>query len=626
MLASSSPSTLLSKVSVKYQEILAEFPEIVGLGLRPALSSMVFATTLRQRDHPSQHRRAAWTRRNALLLRPSLRGWRRSASSWGPLTPTREQPHHQPTEVRLRQRGGPLPGNMQAVVQFPRPFSRLELQRFLALVNFYRRFLRGAAGFLLPLTDALQGPAAELKHPLANFPISLMVNASGSHVSTVLQHFSRSSWAPLSFFSKKLSLAETRYSSFDRELLAVYSAIRHFCLMLEGRQFLVLTDHKPPAMPWAGSLLPGPPDSSGIWRTSRSSLRIFDTSLELTMPPLMLSSSSSAFVPRPCRCAAFPRHRGTLRRAGGMFHNSGIGHWPPLPGHQETPRQRSCSPLLHFYRHGSTTSSAWVPPPGLWCTSCPFSPWYQGLPPSPSLQVFVAWHEQRCRCLGLKLPGLPENQGGQTRAPACSMHRRAFLAFLPRPCWLGGSFDFCTWLHTRVHCGGPLAHRLPHTRYRHNSLHQRPCWVDLQFRGPCHCNLGPRIPVHFLVVVCLLSLPGHLTHDDNCLPPSVQWRFFRQVGVWHTADPPWTIPVDARAPAEGVSQQPPPPHGSLHSAAFGAQSIASLWPHAFAACTLGSRVRVHLPRRCSSYPHTPVWRPIQGCSPFQHIFSPRYRL
>ena len=77
----------------------------------------------------------------------------------------------------------------------------------------------------------------------ADFPISLMVNASGTHVSTVLQHFSRSSWAPLSFFSKKLSLAETRYS--DRKLLAVYSAIRHFRLMLEGRQFFVLTDHKP---------------------------------------------------------------------------------------------------------------------------------------------------------------------------------------------------------------------------------------------------------------------------------------------------------------------------------------------------------------------------------------------
>ena len=46
----------------------------------------------------------------------------------------------------------------EAVVQFPRPTTQLELQLFLRLVNFYRWFLRGAAVFLLPLTNALQGP------------------------------------------------------------------------------------------------------------------------------------------------------------------------------------------------------------------------------------------------------------------------------------------------------------------------------------------------------------------------------------------------------------------------------------------------------------------------------------
>ena len=48
-------------------------------------------------------------------------------------------------------------------------------------------------------------------------------------------------WQPLSLFSKKLSPAETRYSAFDRELLAVYTTIRHFRHNLEGREFY----HKP---------------------------------------------------------------------------------------------------------------------------------------------------------------------------------------------------------------------------------------------------------------------------------------------------------------------------------------------------------------------------------------------
>ena len=47
------------------------------------------------------------------------------------------------------------------------------------------------------------------------------------------------------FFSRALTPAETRYSTYDRELLAIYLAIRHFRYFLEGRDFHVLTDHKP---------------------------------------------------------------------------------------------------------------------------------------------------------------------------------------------------------------------------------------------------------------------------------------------------------------------------------------------------------------------------------------------
>ena len=52
-------------------------------------------------------------------------------------------------------------------------------------------------------------------------------------------------WQPIAFFSRKLTKAETRYSTFGRELLAIYFTIQHFQHMLEGRQFCVYTDHKP---------------------------------------------------------------------------------------------------------------------------------------------------------------------------------------------------------------------------------------------------------------------------------------------------------------------------------------------------------------------------------------------
>ena len=52
-------------------------------------------------------------------------------------------------------------------------------------------------------------------------------------------------WEPLGFYSKKLDSAQTKYSGFDRELLACYLGIRHFGYMLESQNFRIYTDHKP---------------------------------------------------------------------------------------------------------------------------------------------------------------------------------------------------------------------------------------------------------------------------------------------------------------------------------------------------------------------------------------------
>ena len=162
----------------------------------------------------------------------------------------------------------PLQKHCSAISQFPRPVDRPSLQRFLGMINFYRKFIHQAAKILHPLTSALKGSpknfswnsamersfsdaksallqVPSLVHPVPSAPISLAVDASESHVGAVLQQKISSSWAPLAFFSKKLSDPETRYSAFDRELLAAYSAIRHFRFLLEGRQFTLFTDHKP---------------------------------------------------------------------------------------------------------------------------------------------------------------------------------------------------------------------------------------------------------------------------------------------------------------------------------------------------------------------------------------------
>jgi hypothetical protein len=51
----------------------------------------------------------------------------------------------------------PLCSYVEAVERRPRPTTIKELQMFLGLINFFRRFLPGAASILKPLTDALRG-------------------------------------------------------------------------------------------------------------------------------------------------------------------------------------------------------------------------------------------------------------------------------------------------------------------------------------------------------------------------------------------------------------------------------------------------------------------------------------
>ena len=143
-------------------------------------------------------------------------------------------------------------------------FSKLDLW-----TGYYQ--VPGAASILKPLTDATCGPsgrnkqleggrelhrafvaakaglanAAQLTHPQQGAQISLAVDVSNHHVGGVLQQLEGGMWRPLMFFSRKLLPAETRYSTFDRELVACVSAIRHLRFLLEGRKFDVLSDHKP---------------------------------------------------------------------------------------------------------------------------------------------------------------------------------------------------------------------------------------------------------------------------------------------------------------------------------------------------------------------------------------------
>lgn len=165
----------------------------------------------------------------------------------------------------------PLESRVESVKKFPAPTSFRKLREFLGLLNFHRRFIPSCARVLQPLTDLLRrddqkapefcwsdehqnafqkakdelAAATLLIHPRPEAPTRLMVDASSTSVGAVLQQQEGAQWKPLGFFSKRLKPAEARYSTFGREMLAIYCSIKHFRYFLEGREFYILTDHKP---------------------------------------------------------------------------------------------------------------------------------------------------------------------------------------------------------------------------------------------------------------------------------------------------------------------------------------------------------------------------------------------
>lgn len=168
----------------------------------------------------------------------------------------------------------PSDDRVKIISEFHQPNSIKQLQRFIGMINYYHRFIPKLAELLAPihsfLTKLLKKPkndkefiwteeiqkvfnkiktelasATLLKFPKEYTKYYLMVDASNIAVGAVLQQLNNNLWEPIAFFSKKLSDVESKYSTFDRELLPIYLSIKHFRYFLEGRDFTIYTDHKP---------------------------------------------------------------------------------------------------------------------------------------------------------------------------------------------------------------------------------------------------------------------------------------------------------------------------------------------------------------------------------------------
>lgn len=165
-----------------------------------------------------------------------------------------------------------LKTRVETVLNYPRPKNITDLRRFLGIINFYRRFVKDVAQEQIPLNTLLKGAkkkdktpiqwteetqhafnrckqqlaeATLLVHPIENAPLILRTDASNTAVGAVLEQVMKNTTEPLGYYSKKLTETQTKYSTYDRELQAVYSALKFFRHMAEGRKLTIITDHKP---------------------------------------------------------------------------------------------------------------------------------------------------------------------------------------------------------------------------------------------------------------------------------------------------------------------------------------------------------------------------------------------
>lgn len=166
----------------------------------------------------------------------------------------------------------PLTDKVKAIIDFPKPSTIEELRRFMGMLNFYRAHIPHSAAHQLHLYKYLGSSkrkdkskinwtkeaeqnfeqckedlknAALLGYPSIDTPFSLMTDASDNCVGAVLQQKIDDKWKPLGYFSKKLTEVQKKYSTYDRELLAIYLAIIHFRYLIEGQNLIIYTDHKP---------------------------------------------------------------------------------------------------------------------------------------------------------------------------------------------------------------------------------------------------------------------------------------------------------------------------------------------------------------------------------------------
>lgn len=154
----------------------------------------------------------------------------------------------------------------KAIKNFPEPKTIKQVQSFLGLTGYFRKFISSYSLIAKPLSDLLKSnnrfefggeqrwSFGKLKDLLSSSPVlnifqrgaptQLHTDASMHGYGACLMQVSNvdGKLHPVYYFSKKTTPAEEKYSSYELEVLAVITAVKKFRVYLLGFPFKIITD------------------------------------------------------------------------------------------------------------------------------------------------------------------------------------------------------------------------------------------------------------------------------------------------------------------------------------------------------------------------------------------------
>lgn len=158
------------------------------------------------------------------------------------------------------------PEHVQAIQDYPTPRNLKQLQSYVGLLSYFRKFIKNFAIISKPLYDLVKSKSVfnwslecdnafyELLELLTSSPVlaiyspeletELHTDASSHGFGAVLvqKQPSDNKFHPIAFFSKKTTPQESKYHSFELEALAIVYALQRFHVYLHGKLFRIVTD------------------------------------------------------------------------------------------------------------------------------------------------------------------------------------------------------------------------------------------------------------------------------------------------------------------------------------------------------------------------------------------------